>query len=407
MENNQKKLKFPDNFLWGTSTSAYQVEGGITNDWSEWEKKRVKSKKFKSKKLNPDDYICGKACDSYNRYEEDLDLAKSLNTNAVRFGIEWARIEPKKGTWDIAEIKHYARVLAAAKKRGLKTVVTLWHWTNPVWLAKTGGWANKTAVEDYLKYVDLIINELGGNIDYWVTLNEPMLLATYGYFFGYFPPNKHSFFKFRKADKNLISAHIGAYKKIHKYFPNAQVSITNLSNYFETNRKWFFPEIILKKIAAYYGINKFFNKINNYIDYIGVDYYRKITITFMPPFIKRKKNITDMGWEIYPEGIHHILKCLNRFKKPIIILENGLADASDDKRAEFIKKHLYFVYKAIEEGVNVKGYFYWSLLDNFEWDKGYAPKFGLFAVDRKTFERKARPSAEVYRDICKMNMVKL
>ncbi|MCK5510437.1 glycoside hydrolase family 1 protein [Candidatus Parcubacteria bacterium] len=406
MENNQKKLKFPNGFLWGTSTSAYQVEGGITNDWSEWEAKRVKSKKFKNKKLNPNDYICGKACDSYNRYEEDLDLAKSLNTNAVRFGIEWARIEPKKGVWDVAEIKHYAQVLAATKKRGLKTVVTLWHWTNPAWIAKAGGWANKETVTRYLRYVDLIVNELGGNIDYWVTLNEPMLLANYGYFLGYFPPNRHSFFKFKKATKNLINAHIGAYKKIHEYFPNAQVSITNLSNHFEPNKKWFFPDVMLKKIVAYYGINKFFNEINNYIDYIGVDYYRRIHLTLIPPFIKRKKeNITDMGWEIYPEGIYHVLKYLSKFKKPIIILENGLADADDSRRAEFIKKHLYFVHKAIEDGVDVRGYFHWSLLDNFEWDKGYAPKFGLFAVDRKTFERKARLSAEVYGEICKTNSI--
>ncbi|HAM88245.1 MAG: Beta-glucosidase [Candidatus Falkowbacteria bacterium GW2011_GWC2_38_22] len=406
-ENFEKEIKFPDGFLWGTSTSAYQIEGGITNDWSEWEKSEGRSKKLEKKGKNPKDYICGKACDSYNRYKEDLDLAVSLNSNSIRIGIEWARIQPKKDVWDVEAINHYRDVLQEAKKRNLKTVVTLWHWTNPVWLAREGGWTKKSAVEHYLKYVDLIIENLGGNIDFWVTLNEPMLFANYSYFLGYFPPNKHSFFKFKKATNNLIKAHIKAYEKIHNFFPNANVSITNLSNYFEPARKWFAPEQLFKKIVAYYGINKFFNKINNYIDFIGVDYYRRINLSLIPPFIKRDKdNITDMGWEIFPEGLFYVLKELSKYKKPIYILENGLADESDKKRMQFIKDHLYYVHKAISEGIDVRGYFYWSLLDNFEWDKGWSPKFGLFAVDRDTFERKKRPSADFYAEICRSNSIK-
>lgn len=405
-ENFEKEIKFPDGFLWGTSTSAYQIEGGITNDWSEWEKSEGRSKKLEKKGKNPKDYICGKACDSYNRYKEDLDLAVSLNSNSIRIGIEWARIQPKKDVWDVEAINHYRDVLQEAKNRNLKTVVTLWHWTNPVWLAREGGWTKKSAVEHYLKYVDLIIENFGGNIDFWVTLNEPMLFANYSYFLGYFPPNKHSFFKFKKATSNLIKAHIKAYEKIHNFFPNANVSITNLSNYFETARKWFFPEQLFKKIVEYYGINKFFNKIHNYIDYIGVDYYRRISLSLIPPFIKRKKDITtDMGWEIFPEGLYHILKELSKYKKPIYILENGLADESDKKRVQFIKDHLYYVHKAISEGIDVRGYFYWSLLDNFEWDKGWSPKFGLFAVDRDTFARIKRPSADFYAEICRTNNV--
>ena len=421
LNNKQKELKFPDGFLWGTSTSAYQVEGGITNDWSELEATRVNSKKFKNKvhpkgiscgaplwckKLNPNDYICGKACDSYNRYEEDLDLAKSLNTNAVRFGIEWARIEPKKGAWDVKEIKHYARVLAAAKKRGLKTVVTLWHWTSPVWIAKAGGWANKETVECYLRYVDLIINELGGNIDYWVTLNEPTVHVLNGYIRGNFPPRRKNIFKAYSVFKNLSRANNEAYKKIHDYFPNANVSITALVNHFEPARNWCLIEKMLTKIFHYYWNHKFIKEIKNNIDYIGLDYYFHDRIVWYPPFKKNLNNkITDMGWEIYPKGIYHVLKYLNKFKKPIIILENGLADNGDKMRKQFIKDHLFYVHKAIEDGVDVRGYFHWSLLDNFEWAEGYAPKFGLFAVDRKTFERKARLSAAMYADICKTNSI--
>ena len=190
MENNQKKLKFPNNFLWGTSTSAYQVEGGIKNDWSEWEKRRVESRKFKSRKLNKEDFICGYACDSYNRYKEDIELAKKFNTNAMRIGIEWARIQPKKDEWNIDAINHYKKVLSEIKNQGMTTVCTLWHWTNPIWVAEENGWENKKTVDYFIKYTELIVKELGEFIDYWVVLNEPMVHIANGYISGKFPPNK-------------------------------------------------------------------------------------------------------------------------------------------------------------------------------------------------------------------------
>lgn len=405
-ENFEKEIVFPEGFLWGTSTSAYQIEGGIENDWSEWEKKRVENKKFKSKKLNPADYICGNGCDSYNRYKEDLDLAVSLNTNSIRIGIEWARIQPKKDVWDVDAINHYREVLQEAKKRNLKTVVTLWHWTNPVWLAKEGGWTKKSAVEYYLKYVDLIIENLGGYIDFWVTLNEPMIHIFNGYIRGNFPPAKRNIFKARKVLNNLVTAHKGAYKKIHNFFPNANVSITALVNCFDAKIEWFLPEKIIANIFHYYWNHKFLNNIKNHLDYIGLDYYFHDRIVWYPPFRKNLNlKTTDMGWEIYPEGIYKVLKYLNTYNKPIYILENGIADKEDKQRAQFIKDHLYYVNKAIADGIDVRGYFYWSLLDNFEWAEGWSPKFGLFEVNRETFERKKRPSADVYAEICKNNKV--
>ena len=151
--NKQKILEFPPDFLWGTSTSAYQIEGGVTNDWSEWESSDLRFKNLDSRGLDPNDFICGQGCDSYNRYEEDFDLAKSLNTNAIRFGIEWARVEPEKGEFSEKEIEHYRDVIQAVKARGFKIVLTLWHWTNPLWLAREGGWTNKKVVEYYSRYV--------------------------------------------------------------------------------------------------------------------------------------------------------------------------------------------------------------------------------------------------------------
>ena len=403
---NKKILKFPDNFLWGTSTSAYQIEGGIKNDWSEWEKKRVEQKKFKNKNLNPDDFISRQACDSYNRYEEDIELAKKLNTNAMRIGIEWSRIQPKKDEWNIDAINHYKKVLSEIKNQGMTTVCTLWHWTNPIWVAEENGWENKKTIDYFTKYTELIVKELGGFIDYWVVLNEPMVHIANGYISGKFPPNKKNILKANKVFNNLYKAYNKSYKIIHNQCPQAKVSITKLTNYFEPSNKWNLIEVEIAKFFHYFWNHRFLQKIKNNIDYIGLDYYFHNRIIWYPPFKKNlNKKTTDMGWEIYPKGIYKVLKYLNKFKKPILILENGLADKKDKYRADFINDHLYYVHKAIQEGVDVRGYFYWSLLDNFEWDKGYAPKFGLYSVDRKTFKRTPRPSSKVYTDICKNNCI--
>ncbi len=395
---------FPINFLWGTATSAYQVEGDNTNDWSMWEKEGKRILYLQKIGQRPSNYICGRAVDSYRYFEEDLDLARALNNNAIRFGLEWSRIQPQKDMWETKAITHYQKLIQGARKRELKTVVTLWHWTNPIWFVKEGGWLNEKSVEYYLHYVETVIQEMGGGVDYWVTLNEPMLMANYGYLLGKFPPQRHSYFKFKKVVKNLITAHKAAYKVIHKHFPRAMVSITNLSNVFTPHRKWLISDVVLTKIAKEFGNKKFLQEINEYIDYIGVDYYRRIYIKTWPPFMSTKtKVLTDMGWEIYPAGIYEILKDLAKYKKPLIVLENGLADKDDTRRGGFIRDHLYYIHKAIKEGIDVRGYFYWSLLDNFEWDKGFAPKFGLYAVDRQTFARSPRPSAKIYAQICQQN----
>lgn len=405
----RKILKFPEDFLWGTSTSAYQVEGGNKNDWSQWESSMSRLGKLMKKDKDSNDFICGAACDSYHHYEEDFDLAKKLNNNAIRFGLEWSRIEPKKDTWNVKEINHYRDVMEAAKKRGLKTVVTLWHWTNPIWLAKEGGWSNDNVVKYFSRYTELVVKELGSYIDYWVTLNEPMVPIGWGYIKGSAPPNKKlSLINIFKVFFNLIKAHKKSYELIHKHFPNAIVSITQLTNYFEPAHKWCPVERLFAFIARFFHQHYFYSLIKDHLDYIGLDYYFHDQIVWYPPFKKNKnERVSDMGWEIYPEGIYYTLKYLSRFNKPILITENGIADAEDKFRADFIKQHLYYVNRAMAEGVDVRGYFYWSLLDNFEWNKGFGPKFGLYTVDRKTFKRIARPSARVYGDICRNNRIQI
>lgn len=400
----QKVLKFPDGFLWGVSTSAYQIEGGITNDWSEWEKSAARINKLKADGKNPNDFICGQACDSYNRYEEDSDLVKGLGCGAYRLGIEWARIEPTAGRWNRAEIEHYRKILLALKSRGIKSVVTLWHWTNPVWLVQLGGWSNRKIIEYFSRYSELIVRELGDLIDYWVTINEPMMHVANGYITGKWPPNQKNIFKAYKAFNNLIKAHKLIYKTIHSKYPKSSVGLTMLANYFEPAHKWCLNEIFYASLANYFWNDWFLKSLQDRFDFIGVDYYFHDRIVWYPPFRRNlNKEITDIGWEIYPEGIYQVLKNYKKFNKPLFIMENGIAHSEDKQRVKFIMSHLKYVHQAISEGVQVRGYFYWSLLDNFEWALGWAPKFGLYAVDRKTFERTARPCAKVYGEICRTN----
>ena len=396
-----KILKFPKGFLWGVSTSAYQVEGGINNDWSQWEKSKEKDE-------NSSDFICGLACDSYNRYQEDFALVKNLNCGAYRIGIEWARLEPAEGQFNQAEVEHYRKVLLAFREKGIKSVVTLWHWTNPAWFQARGGWRSREAVKLFLPYVELVVRELGDLIDYWATINEPMVYLSNSYVAGKWPPLEQNIFKAWKAYNNLAKAHRESYKIIHQNHPRAEVGLTMLANFFEPAEKWNLIEIIFSKLADYYWNDRLVKKLKGKYDFLGLDYYFHDRVIWRPPFKKNlNKEVTDMGWEIYPAGIYQVLKNYSKFKKPLFIMENGLADASDQKREKFIIDHLSYVHRALEDGVDVRGYFHWSLLDNFEWSSGFGPKFGLYSVDRKTFARKPRPSAKVYAEICKNNEVRV
>ena len=370
---------FPKNFYWGTATSAYQVEGGIRNDWSEKGGK----------------YDAGRACDHYNRFERDFDLAKKMNNNAHRFSISWARIEPKQGKFDQKEIEHYKKVVKVLKQRGLEPFIALYHWTLPVWFAKQGGWLNKKAPECFVKYVEFVVDNLP-EVKFWITINEPNVYTSHSFMIGEWPPFKIGWFRAQKVLKNLIEAHNRSYNIIHKTNPNTKVGIAKhnahykgILKYLYVNRFWNF---------------KFLNKIQGHQDFIGLNYYQSYSVLG-----RLKEGVNDLGWGIYPEGIYYTLKSLKKYNKPIYITENGLADAVDKKRAKFIIDHLKWVHKAIEEGMDVRGYFHWSLTDNYEWARmgGFDPRFGLVEIDYKTLKRIPRPSSKVYAEICKNNAIKL
>jgi len=380
-----KVLNFPKNFLWGTSTSAYQVEGGIeNNDWAK-------------------DFPAGFACDHYNRYEEDFDLMKKLNQNAYRFSIEWSRIEPKLSRFDSRELEHYWKTLYTLKSRNIKIIMTLHHFTVPSWLAKIGGFANKKSIFYFSRFAERVFDEYRDLVDFWVTINEPLVYASKGYLEGTWPPKKKNPILFLRVIKNQIAAHKKIYRTFHRWKNNPKVGIAKHNIFFEPFDLKSSLDKFSVALARYFWNEYFLNKIKDYQDFIGLNYYFHNRIKF--PYSKKNENkiVSDLGWEIYPEGIFHVLKELKKYNLPIYITENGLADKKDLLREKFIKDHLYWTHKAIKEGVDVGGYFHWSLIDNFEWDKAFKPRFGLIEIDYKTMKRKPRSSAFYYTKICKEN----
>ena len=395
-------LKFPPGFLWGTATSAHQVEGHNTSsDWWQWEKTRPQEKRS------------GQAADQYNLFAADFDLAQGFNHNAHRLSIEWARIEPKEGEFDPHEIEHYIEVLKALKKRKLKVMLTLWHFSLPQWVSDKGGWENGATIKYFQRFVSRVVPELQDFVDLWITLNEPQVLSYCGYLIGVWPPQKKSKWAALKVTWNLAQAHKKAYKIIHKFVPNAQVGVAcNIGSW-----SAFHHHSIRESIAEWLldlVENHFFYFLTgkDSHDFLGLNYYFNHYISFngessrLPSIVDiaiTKKDVTDMGWEILPEGIFDILMDFSDYHKPIYITENGLASTNDDRRCRFLIGYLKEIYHAIEAGANVEGYFHWSLIDNFEWADGFNPRFGLVEVDFNTQKRTPRPSAYIYSQIAKDN----
>lgn len=421
-----QNLQFPAGFFWGAASSAHQAEGGNTNDWTEWEKQnaerlsREAEKKYKAKvpdwelikneAQNPQNYISNQAADHYRKFKGDVQILKVLNLNAYRFSIEWSRVQPTLECFDDNEIAHYRQVIDELKNCGIEPFVTLWHRSNPLWIAKHGGWENKETVRQYLIYAQKMAEEFGKDVQYWMPLNEPIFFILGSYLGGEYPPEIKSL---RRADKvfgHLVQAFLGASNIIHEHCPNAQVGTADAGMYLEAHKNKWYNKLTIKLIDWYCN-RRFTKAVQSRADFLGVQYYSRGLVGWKwhgwypkPEQIIEIKKQSDMGWEIYPQGLYNFLMCVKQYNKPVFITENGIADARDKHRAEFIREHIAAINRAISHGANVKGYFYWSLLDNLEWNKGFWPKFGLAEVDRlDDFCRTVRKSAEVYAQIAKNN----
>lgn len=391
------ELIFPDEFMWGASTSSYQTEGGNRHaDWYEWERQGKVPE------------MCGAAADSWNRYKDDVDLAASLSLNTYRISTEWSRVEPEPGRYDDAVIDRYAEWLCYARERGLRTMLVLWHFTNPSWLPE-GAWADDSVIDRFEGYVSHMAKRLAPHVDWWATINEANTYANGGWLSGEWPPGNIKDYRngFRVYD-NLAVAHYRARNAIKEAVgDSARVGLTHVI-------PWMHPAENIGLLAGpcitywnWLGYTRFVDQVVQDLDWLGVQYYHDSPCKPLgydlddgdPPR-------TDMGWRIAPEGLYHVLlEAWRRYKVPLIVTENGLADAEDRQRGRFILDHLSWVHRAISEGADVRGYLHWSLIDNFEWAFGYKPRFGLCEVDYTTFERRPRPSAKLFRRIARAGRI--
>lgn len=428
----KKRLKFPEGFLWGTATSSHQVEGNNTNnDWYYFELKEGNIK-------NND--RSGEAVKHYQFYKEDIELMKSIHQNAYRFSIEWSRIEPNKGEWDKNSIEHYKDVVKTINKNKMLPMVTLHHFSNPKWIADQGGWENEKTVDEFCEYVERIVEELIDDVVFWITINEPIVYIYHSYISGTFPAGKKSDIEAAKTVfLNMLEAHISSYEIIHDIAKEknkfAQVGIAHNITLLEPYHPW---NPLNRALTSYndYILNELFldsifnGKVNvnlicksfpfvenidvqitenvRNMDFIGLNYYTRLFVKTLSPkklFTNNKNPKNDIGWEIYPDGILLALRKLKKYNLPIYITENGVADSQDKIRSKFIVQHLQKVLQAIEEGIDVRGYFHWSLMDNFEWALGFKPRFGLFYVDYDTpnKERIKTESSMIYGMIAENN----
>ncbi len=428
----QRVLQFPKGFLWGTASSSYQCEGGIANNqWYRWEQQgRILSGEQ-----------CGDASNWWKASEADFVLAEQMENNALRLSIEWSRIEPSEGNWDNAALDRYRVMLQDLHRLHMIPVVTLHHFTEPLWFADRGGFANEANIYLFIRYVKHVVEALHDVCDFWVTINEPNVYATQGYELGVFPPGEQDIVRTFQVLRNLLQAHVEAFYTIRLLQPAAQIGyclhyrlfdpanpLSPLDRCAAGLQDTFFNWIVLK--ASETGSFTFptslflpsIAKAAGTRDYHGINYYTRDLVRFDPTvpaelfgrrFVRPGSIRNDPGLdqsfgEIYPEGLYRVLKAVyqrTRGNKPLYITENGFSDTLDDRRPRAILEHLAMVHRAIRDGIPVRGYLHWSLVDNFEWNQGWQVRFGLIEIDPLTQERIPRRSASMFGEICRANAI--
>jgi beta-glucosidase len=403
-----------EKFFWGASTASHQVEGGTKNQWSEWELKNSKrlansSKRRLSKLKNwesiktrahdPDNYISGKGVDHYNLYEKDFDLAKQLYLNSLRFSIEWSRIEPEPGVWDENEIDHYKKYIKAMKVRGITPFLNIWHWTIPIWFAELGGFEKSDNLKFFKRFIEKLSQELIEDVDYVMILNETNVYSTFSYLSRQWPPAGRSFSKYFKVNLNLVKAYKIAYLSFKAVKPTIQIGFAQNLAETRPSNKYNPISNISVKLIDYYWNWWFIDRVVAETDFIGINYYNTQYVNFLK--IKAPTEpMSDLGWYMNPSGIFELAtKVWNRYSKPIIISENGVADELDQYREWWIRETVESINKLKAQNVAIFGYLHWSLLDNFEWAYGWWPKFGLIKVDRENMNRTIKKSAKSYSEI--------
>jgi len=387
-------MKFPKGFLFGSATSAHQIEGGLNNDWARWEKQPGKIS---------DGFTSQVSADSWNQWQGDIKLLKESSQNAYRFSIEWSRIEPREGFFDKKAIEHYRQLIDELIKNDIAPMVTLFHFTCPLWVDDIGGVASRKFAKYFARFAGRMAKEFGDKVELWSVLNEPTVYVNTGYFVGnWYPGKKKAYFMGLKAFFNLISAHNQACVSMKNQSPKVKVGIAhNMSAFLPLNNT--LCERKLTRVAQWL-VNEFFlNRIITHLDFMGINHYLTHHIQCKKPIIiDQVGEEKDYWWPVRPYGIYEVIMEAGRYNLPIYITENGLGDhgEADKLRGRYLTEILEQCSRAIAKGADLRGYFHWSLIDNFEWASGYSMKFGLHTIDRKP-----KGSAKIYKTIIE-NMLK-
>ncbi len=410
---------FPDGFLFGTATSGYQVEGGLLTDWSDWEA---------AGKLKHPGITCGSAVDHWNRFDEDVGLLQDLGAQAFRLSIEWARLEPEAGRFDEVAALAYRSRLERLVARGIRPVVTLHHFTHPRWFHATCPWHEPSCLARWEAHVRRCV-ELARGLDVvWCTFNEPMVFLAGGYLDGQMPPGKKHGGEAGRALENIARAHVIAWRCIKEVNPLAPVGIAQHLMVFAPDRRWHPLDQALSRLADSQFNWAFLDALftgqlrlsmpgvvqaradiggGATMDYVGINYYTRTHLRFTAekPFLRMafkdvsKRGLTDIGWEDFPQGFGLMLRQLKRFHRPVWVMENGIDDRTGRRRAAYLHAHLKELLAAHADGVDIRAYLHWALLDNFEWLEGWGPRFGLYEVNRETMERFATPAVAYFKEL--------
>lgn len=410
----EPKNIFSKRFLWGASIAAHQVEGGNHNQWTVWELENAKAKAAQAEYLikdykswdqikvtakSPSNYVSSGLADHYNRYLEDFDLLEKMNMNSLRFSIEWSRIEPSEGAWDAMEVAHYKSYVDELKKRGIEPIITLFHFTLPVWFSEIGGFEHRSNVKYFVRFAEKMISELGVSVRYIITINEPEVYAYESYYQGNWPPAVTSLYKYWRVVNNLVVAHKRVAKLAHNMNRRYKLSIAKNSGYFYPGDDAWLSHLSAR-IMQYFQDDYLLKKVIKSSDFIGVNYYQSYRVYGYRIHNPHDK-VSDMNWDLSPGDIQFVLERLHAKygDKPIIITENGLADANDEWRKWWLTETIIGMQNAIKYGVKLEGYLHWSLIDNFEWAYGKWPRFGLAEIDYQSGSRKLRPSARWFGNV--------
>ena len=403
-------------FLWGVATSAFQMEGAPRCDWTHW---NVRDERDRKARLH--------GVGHHARTDEDLALLPALGVNAYRFSVEWSRVVPRRGEWDRKEMDRYVRIAGTLREAGIEPVVTLHHFTNPSWLVSRSTWEDPSTAEEFLRFAERAVRSLREQARVFITFNEPNVFVVGGYLGGIMPPGRRSPREGFAAFANVFRAHAALYDMIHAqgrekatvgvahnmvaFHPAAETSAMDrwavrVAHQFynmgliETFRTGTFSVRIPFLLDEETPVG-----VRDKLDFLGVNYYFRMFLRMSPLSLKgpeyfwedrTERGLTETGWEVYPRGLEEVLRAAALAEVPIVITENGTAETDDGRKITYLRDHLRVVHRLIREGIDIRGYFWWSLMDNYEWLEGLRPRFGLYRVDFRTLERKATAAASYF-----------